>query len=166
MTTPDHRRSKAADYRRVRRRGTGSTLLPRSLVALGRHEAAVVLLEQAGEIDAGAVAVWRPDDLPPDGQPAGLRPRRRHCRGQIEKAGIAGPEQLVGGRHILAVHLDRALIALARLIVRKGSGGSGGAEQEIVILEERGPGEGDRGPRLVEGKPIPGVHRIGERRVR
>src|SRR5260221_13537727 len=99
MTTPDHRRSKAADYRRVRRRGTGSTLLPRSRVARRRHEAAVVLLEQAGEIDAGAVSVLRPDDLHPDRQPPGRRTPRRPRRGGIEKAGIARPEKVGGWSH-------------------------------------------------------------------
>jgi len=49
MTAPDHRPSSAPDYRRVRRRGTGSTLSPRSCIAWRRLEAAVLLLEQAGE---------------------------------------------------------------------------------------------------------------------
>src|SRR5260221_10905052 len=97
MTAPDHRPSSGLDYRRVRRRGTGSTLLPRSRVARRRHEAAVVLLEQAGEIDAGAVAVLRPGGLPPHPQAPRRRPPPRPRSGQIEKAGKARPEKPVRG---------------------------------------------------------------------
>src|SRR5262245_58918322 len=89
-----------------------------SLAARGRNEALVLLLEPARERDASAVAVLRPRDLNADRETARRQTDRGHGGGQEDHARQASPEQLVGGGHALAVHLDRALVALAFVVVR------------------------------------------------
>src|SRR5712691_3088586 len=93
-----------------------------SLIPRRRHERLELLLDQSGKADAGAVVILRPDDLDADRQALLGESDRRDRRGQVDEAGIAGPEQLVGGRDHLAVHLDGALVALAGVIVRAGGG--------------------------------------------
>src|SRR5262249_57414194 len=116
-----------------------------------RHEALVLALEQPRHLDAGAIAVLGADDLDAHGQPRLRTPRRRYRARQIRHARIARPEELIGGGHAPAVDLNGALVALAHVVMREGSGGCSGAEEEIVLLEELRPFEAHLLPRLVGG---------------
>src|SRR5262245_55206977 len=99
-----------------------------SLEARRRYEALVFLLEPARERDAGAVAVLGSRNLNADREATRHETDGGHGGGQVDHARQASPEQLVGGRHALAVHLDRALVALALVVVREGGRGRGRAK--------------------------------------
>src|SRR6266850_7428397 len=117
----------------------GSYLHRISRVAGRRHEGLELALEQLREREAGQIAVLRPDDLHADRQPARREAARGGGRRKIRRPGVACPEQMVGHWHPLAVDRQRALVALALLVVRKGCGARDGAEQQVVRREELGP---------------------------
>src|SRR5262245_39785919 len=110
-----------------------------SCVAGRWHEGLELLLEQAGELDARAVAILWADDLHAHGEPTGREAGRRRGRRQERHPRVAGPEELVGGGDAAAVHDHGSLVPLALLVVREGRRGRDGAEQDIVVLEELGP---------------------------
>ena len=83
----------------------------------------------------------------------GRKPDRRHRRRQIEAARIARPEELVGGRHFVAIDEDGALMALALLVMREGGGRGGRAEQHVPLFEKRIPGEPHLVASLIHHQP-------------
>src|SRR5262249_13820872 len=119
-----------------------------------RRESAELALQEPRELDAGSVAVLRADDLHADRQSGLGEPDRRHGGAQVAHAGMACPEQLVGGGHALAVNRDRALRPLAEVVVRECRRGGGGAEQEIVLPEESGPRKPHPVTLLVGREPV------------
>src|SRR5262245_44529118 len=108
----------------------------------------------SGERQARQVAVLRPDDLDADRESAGCEPARRRGRRQVERATVAGPEQMLGDGDPRAVDDEGALVALALVVVVEGGGAGDGAEQQVVLGEELGPRAPHAMARLVRGEPV------------
>src|SRR5258707_169214 len=95
------------------------------------------------------VATITPLRLPLSAHPAVGETRGRHRGRQVRHARVAGPEELVGCGHAVAVDLYGALPALGLLVVGKGRRRRRRAEQQVVLLEELGPLPAHLVPRLV-----------------
>src|SRR5436305_9202010 len=82
-------------------------------VAARGNEGLRLALELLRERETRQIAVLRPDDLDSDREPAACEPAGRGGRRQVERAAVAGPEQMIGDGDARAVDDQRALIALA-----------------------------------------------------
>ena len=61
---------------------------------------------------------------------------------------------MIAHRHAPAIDDQRALVPLARLVMRESGHARHGAEEEVVPREEVGPGQSHAMPRLVGGQPV------------
>ena len=77
-----------------------------------RRKPAVPLLDQPRHVQARQVVVQASDDLNAN-RKAVRQPDRRHRRGQVVPAGIAGPEELVDDRLFPVVDGNRPIMAMA-----------------------------------------------------
>src|SRR6266508_5272507 len=123
-------------------------------VARRRHERLELALEQLRERETRQIPVLRSDDLHADREPIRREPARGRGRREIRRPGVAGPEQMVGHRHALAVDRQLAIVALTFLVVGKSRGAGHGAQQQVVPREELGPREPHAVSRLVRGEPV------------
>src|SRR5690349_4486951 len=132
----------------AQRHGRGRCSLASGAIGGRRPETADRLGEETGEGDRRAVLEIGADDLDADRQPLARQADRRSGPRQIRQAGETGPEELVVVVLFAPIDEDRALDAVALLVVREGGGGGDRAEQHVVALEEPGPG-GAHAPALL-----------------
>src|SRR4026207_979744 len=130
------------------------------------YEALELALEQPRELDARAIAVLRAHDLDShrqtgageaarrDGGPAGGSAAGRDGGRQVGHAAVAGPEELVGGRHSAPVDEHGALVPLALVVVREGGRRGGGAERRAPAAENPAPPPAHGGAPLVGREPL------------
>src|SRR6185503_13363751 len=98
--------------------GNNATAMPSTAEAGWRHERLELTLQQSRERQTGEIAVLRADDLHADRQLRRREAARRRGGRQVDGAGIARPEEVIGDRHTLTVHGNRARVALAVVILR------------------------------------------------